>query len=443
MRDDVCIVLNDSEAAKRQLATELLEHLTLRRIAAHKLSPSPKLSEIILERAPKVIVLDYLIGNITTALDLLTQLRSKQDGYQPEVVLWTDEPSVSVAVSAMKLGAHDFVELRSSNSLERVILAIESALKVGGPEKSNPRAGSGNTYDSVIAQSKILQRCLDLARSAGSRNAPVTVLLGQMGSGKSTIGRVLHDSRPLGGSLVELDIDCWPGEVSLLVGEAKKRRIVPLLSHAATVILDHAEFDTGEIIESVVESRKRIWNAEDPQANPALVVATSSAEIARSWQRLIDAEVIEIPALADRPEDISPLIQHFLHQHRGTLGNNKIKFSAPFINKVRALEWRHNVRQLRAAVVEAFSLLDHQAEEREGDANSGLTKEELSIFQRVDQARAQYERLALLEPFIPEPLQARVYLDRCLGNLRIAAAQLGTGVPQLRLALAPREVTQS
>jgi len=193
----------------------------------------------------------------------------------------------------------------------------------------------------------------------------------------------------------------------------------------------------------VVESRKRIWNAEDPQANPALVVATSSAEIARSWQRLIDAEVIEIPALADRPEDISPLIQHFLHQHRGTLGNNKIKFSAPFINKVRALEWRHNVQQLRAAVVEAFSLLDHQAEEREGDANSGLTKEELSIFQRVDQARAQYERLALLEPFIPEPLQARVYLDRCLGNLRIAAAQLGTGVPQLRLALAPREVTQS
>ncbi len=432
MREDVCILLNEREPMKRQLATELQEQCALRRLSAERLAPADNLAKIILQRQPRVLVLDYVLAEVTTALDLLNELRDSARSELPEVILWTDEPSVSVAVEAMKLGAHDYVELRATSSLEKVLRAIESAMQLHGGEQQGRGKITRRAYEAPVSESRSFTRCLELASGAARTAKDIIVLSGPSGVGRNTVAQYIHNARHRPGSYIDIDLDTWPNDLRTLTGDDRDPTHSALLSYGATVMLDHVEYDPGEVLEAIHSAKGKIWR-ELREERPLLVVGTNDTEVARAWHRITDAQIIDIPSLAEREEDFWPLIQYFVTIARPLLGIARLKLSSSLLKELSKLDWPGNVRELRGVIVEALS--STTMEKGTDSQGSATPKNEQKFLETVTYVKSRYEEFLSERPIAPDPLRARIAIDKSLGNYRIAAARIGTGVPQLRAAL--------
>lgn len=446
MQEDVCIILNEREPLKRQMAKELLEQLEQRSYLTERIEPNEHIPKIVLERTPRVLVLDYLLGDVTTALDVLTLL--KQHTHNMQVIIWTDEPSVSVAVKAMKLGAKDYVELSPNSPLEKIIASVENCLRQTTKRVSRPAPKASITSpEGLVAQSKVFQHCLSLAQGITKRFTPVVVLLGEPGVGRSTLARCIHHDRRNAGSLIELDLDTWPQPIATICGSADIAIDSCLLSYGSTVMIDHIDFDTGELLEKLCQMKNLVWPTSTDLTNPMLIVGTHSSQIANAWLKLLEAEVLEIPPLSKRQDDIWPLVQRFTQQAQNLLSTNKLKLSPQLIQELTKLPWPGNVKQLRAAIIEVMTTPLSQLEEevQQTQAPDGkkskaepdtVEKEDSLLLRAIQAAKSRWERFHLVGPYEPSPYSARKALETVCGNYRIAAAMLGTGVPQLRAAVA-------
>lgn len=440
MRDDVCIVLNEHEPQKAEMAEALTRELNERGLSCTRLEPTEKLVEIIKERSPRILVLDYLIGDVATALDILPELRGADSEKGTGIILWTDEPSTSVAVAAMKLGAADYIPCGVIDDLPKVLDAIETEIANHRPAGGRKPAPTARSSGEPIAQSELFTTALKAAASAAACRERVVVLLGPCGSGRSTVGRYLHAKRPRGGQLLEIDCDVWLGEAADICGAQPGSSKIPLLSFLTTLLLDHVEFDPGEILNLLHESRRSIWSG-DSEESPILIAATSCSETARAWSRLLEARLIDVHGLADRSADFWPLVQHFYKESKALVGTASCELSAPLVQAMASLNWPGNVKQLRAVIHEVVAGNIGSAKNNKELPGVELSEEERRVLDAVCDAKERWERYALVEPIVPAPMAARYALDSAGGNLRIAAARLGTGVQQVRgaLQLARRE----
>ena len=434
MREDVLIVLNEREPAKAQMAAELDQQLLLRNLTSSRIEPSANLAKIIQERNPRVLVLDFILADISTALDILTEL-SRETGESIQTIIWTDEPSVSVAVSAMKLGAIDYIESNATRSLEKVIRAIDTALdktaKVSDTKRMRPVQTKWTT---PIGQSPRFRDSLDIASRAARRDAQTVVLEGPSGCGRNTVARFIHQCRDGCGQYLEFQAESFIEPMNRLFGGDRETLATPYLSASATVVIDHVESEMVELLEA---AERFEWPTKQ---SPMLVIGTSSPEVSRAWSTIVDAEHIVIPSLSDRPEDILILSQAFLDEASELSTTLPLPLTAPLLSWLQSLDWPGNVRQLRQAIIDTWTF-DQPTLER-------LIRREshLSEFSKLDEAlhpiacailhsKERWEQAnQSLAPTV-RPLQARRALDASLGNIRIAAASLGTSVRVIQKSL--------
>ncbi|MCB0346514.1 MAG: sigma 54-interacting transcriptional regulator, partial [Bdellovibrionales bacterium] len=355
MRDDVCIVLNEHEPQKTEMAEALTKELNNRGLSCARLKPTADLVAIIRERSPRILVLDYLIGDIATALDILPELRDDEAQSDTSIILWTDEPSTAVAVSAMKLGAADYIPFGVIDDLPKVVGAIETELSANSKKLRSSRStkSSGEIVD-PIAQSESFLASLRQAESAAAREASSVIIQGPIGSGRSTVARFIHGERRHGGQLIEIDCDVWLGQAADICGSRLQSVKVPMLSYSTTLILDHVEFESGEILNALHEMKDAIWTGaqNDP---PMLIAATTCAETALAWSRLLDADVIKIDSLNERGQDFWPLVQQFHKESRALVSSTGCNLSAPLVQAMAELTWPGNVKQLRAVMYEVVT----------------------------------------------------------------------------------------
>jgi DNA-binding NtrC family response regulator len=435
--------LNEREPLKEQMAKELSEQLKLRSISSTSLSPTTNLALIIQERLPRVLILDFVLGDVATALDILTELKQPLADGSICVILWTDEQSIQVAVNSMKLGARDFIGIEDNRSMEKILHAIESGLQTQ-PTQEPMSQKHRSTFNKQVGQSKVYREALAIAESQGRLDAPVTIIYGQTGSGRNTLAEYIHQARIRAGNYIAIDYDIWPGQVDHLVGSNDALRSVPILSHRSTVFIDHIEYDTGELLESLSTMQDKIWNTDD---KPCLIVGSSSHAITKAWQRLFQCQQISLPSFTERADDILPLLDAFCDIAETNKSKSKPRIPVSIISEIAKLDWPGNVRQFRAAVTEAISMPEdyatHLATQAQIPAKLGLTAAEKRFFCALISAKERWERFNGIEAFVPSPLIVKAALEQSNGNQRIAAAMLGTGVPQIRRALDPNPLAVS
>jgi DNA-binding NtrC family response regulator len=444
MREDVLILLNEREPLKGQMAAELEQQLISQHLAVERLQPSRHAARVIQERAPRLLVLDYLLGDFGTALDILSAFSTEGAKRVPSI-LWTDEPSVHAAVSAMKLGALDYIRIDSPRTVQQVLQAINVCLKNNASQSPTQAIAPFNRPQNLVYQAKNSRGCLLQAHSAATRNKDIIALLGDVGVGRNALAHYIHQQRRHAGAYTEIDLDLWTGEASSLVTAVKGQRSTALLSHASTVMIDHAEFDTGDLLECFEKYSAGLSMKDRPELNAVLIIGTSSPETAGSWLRLVDAEVITIPGLNERQEDIPPLVQQLKSEAGRFAPANDSDLTPDVICALARLDWPGNIRQFRAAVLEALTTplpllkcLDAELEHiisACSDPALELRDEQRRLYGAIIAAKDRWMRYRNVDLSLPEPLTARDALDKAHGNLRIAANYLGTGVPQLKKTL--------
>lgn len=435
MREQALIVLNEREPAKQRAAAALLEALSMRKRSASRLRPGPRLAELLIERRPGVIILDYLLGDEGTALDVLSELRATPDGAALPVIIWTDDPSVSAAVGAMKFGAVDYVELDGARNFERLLRSIDQVLtdsqkpfrsRLLRYESSRSAAGGD-----LIAESPAMRQALAELRTIITSGAQSLILLGPPGSGRSAVAQYLHYHRTGSGVLLERPLELWDGTPEdVFSGRAHRP---PLLSSGATVVLEHAEFDDAGRLCSLAH---RSLDSREP--GTLCVIGTSDERTAELWHRACDIPVTVLPRLSERREDILPLLHRWLAEAKATGLSTRWSASRAAADLMNSEEWPHQIRQLRRCVFDAFGSMMDTAPLPDLSLPSeiaDLDERDRRFFHALFLAKQRFERYSNLAPVPPSRAAARREISRSKGDELIAAVRLGVGIPQLRAAL--------
>lgn len=442
MRDTVCIVLNEREARKHQVAGELARMLSEHNITASRIEIDESIEQRIVERCPKILVLDYLLGDYSTGLDVLSRVIEIPEERRPAVFFLTDEPSVHVAVEAVKMGALDYLELDNPQSINRIARQIEELVHSSrGPvsKKSSGALARGTwtrTTSEFIAHTPKARALLDGLKSVAMKGPPILVLIGRRGSGLSAASDIFFELKGPGEvppRLVDLRFALEPLPELIGTTAGAERRLGTNLP----VLVDHAEEDDGELWELIRENFSALWGKRPslPCSSP-LVLLTTQEEQARAWGEISEhVTIIRNPSLQDRCDDIPLLAQRFLLEAMEMSGGKNVSLASSVGQWLKTVAWPGEVRELCAVIQHATMLLNTPGAKadqfQDMIAEAKLLWEEQSVL-------SQHPALQEIEE-----LQASQALYAACGHVRYAAAAMGVGVRRLQKMIVGRRSQES
>jgi DNA-binding NtrC family response regulator len=335
------------------------------------------------EERPDVVILDLVLGDLD-GLDLLGRLRA--DVPDAKVLVITAHASVERAVAAMKLGAYDFI--RKPFDLAEVIAAVRNAVRLSSLERRveylAARDRQRTAGDRLVFASAAMEKVVGEATLMAQSPVPVVLVLGESGTGKQVIARLLHDrSARAGGPFVELNCSAIPENLveSELFGhergafsDAHERKLgLVEVADGGTLLLDEIG-DLGPAAQAklltFIEQRafRRLGATSVRRVDVRIVAATNrdlAAMVAARtfredlWYRL-NAMMVRLPPLRERREDIAPLAEHFLAEARREFGRRWRAIAPEAAALLVRYDWPGNVRELKAAINRAALLHDEE-----------------------------------------------------------------------------------
>ncbi len=358
------ILVVDDETDIRELVAGVLEDEGYdTRGAAH----SDAALEAIAERRPSLVLLDvWLQGSRLDGLELLDEIK-RRDASIPVLVI-SGHGSIDTAVAAIRKGAVDFIE--KPFEAERLLLMVARATETERlrREVASLRAYAGRDTDLTGSSASIngVRATLKRVAATGSR----VLIVGPAGVGKEVAARLLHgwSQRTAAPFVIVSAANMTPERVEeeLFGVEEGGDLVRPGLleqAHGGTLFLD-------EIADMPVATQARILRVLTDQSftrvggsrvvkvDVRVVSATSrnlTEEIAEGrfredlYYRLNVVPVI-LPPLADRREDIPPLVQHFIAHYAAERRVPTPEIAPDAMVALQSYEWPGNVRQLRNVV---------------------------------------------------------------------------------------------
>ena len=361
------IILVDDEKHIRLAAGQTLE---LGGYDVMALENAEQVQALISDDWPGVLVTDINLPGID-GLELMRRVQA-QDPDLP-VILITGHGDISMAVSAMRDGAYDFIEKPFSSewlldvvrrAVEKRRLTIENRrLRQELELQSSPGPRIIGNTAAVVQMRRLVQTIAD---------APADILvMGETGTGKDLTARYLHDhSVRRDHNFVAINCGAVPENLieSELFGHEKgaftdaKARRIGKFEHAngGTLFLDEIESMPMTLqikLLRVLEERaiERLGSNELIPLDIRIIAATKadlkelSAEGAFREDLYYRLNVVrlDIPSLRQRRDDIPMLFQHFSLLASNQYGRAITPLSAERMHSLMTHDWPGNVRELR------------------------------------------------------------------------------------------------
>ncbi len=303
------------------------------------------------------------------------------------VVILTAHGSVDTAVEAVKSGAFDFLEKPfERDQIERVIGKAAATRRLSGPRtepRTRPESGSRPVEPAspeqapsdfgMVGRSDAMRSVTEMIRTVAA--SPSTVLIaGESGTGKELVARALHlgserHARPfirvncaaIPATLVESEL--FGHERGAFTGAVSSRPGRFELADGGTLFLDEVSEIPLEIqvklLRAIQESEfERVGGVKTLRVDVRLIAATNrDLEIEIREKRFredlyyrLNVVPIHLPPLRDRPEDVEPLLEHFLIRSNERLGKDVRGFASEALEALRAYAWPGNIRELENLV---------------------------------------------------------------------------------------------
>lgn len=323
---------------------------------------------------PDLVLLDMRLpdGN---GLDLIEEFVAKG----ASVIVMTAHGELSDAVTAMKLGAADY--LKKPIDLEELLIIVEKVENASKLKHHYDYSRQRNSHQTdgveMLGESPAMQsvkaQIERIAQLTSLNDAiPPTVLInGETGTGKDVAARLLHQScdhsdRPF----VHVDCASLPGELieSELFGHEKgaftsaqgTRAGLIEAAEDGTLFLD----EIGELplplqakLLNVLERRmvRRVGSTKERAVMARFVAATNRDLHQMSLEGRFRSDLyyrlnvlsIIMPPLRERGEDVIALARHFAAQTERRYGLVKTRFTDDALKQLITYSWPGNVRELR------------------------------------------------------------------------------------------------
>lgn len=301
-------------------------------------------------------------------------------------VVFTAEGSIESAVTAIKLGALDYIQKPFDPKIFTVVL--QRALEFGrlSNENKNLRDHFSErfSFHNIVTQSPAMRQALELAARVAASPRTTVSLTGESGVGKEVLARAIHfTSGCLPGSFVAVNCAAIPetlleselfGHVrGAFTGAERDREGKFSLARGGTLLLD----EIGDMPLSLQAKLLRVLEEkcyEKVGANIQMptdcrvIVATNRnfADLVRKGSfredlyHRINVVPIAIPPLRERSEDIPLLVAFFLNLFRQHQGKSLPGVSENAMDTLISYPWPGNVRELRNVLEYAAILVSDE-----------------------------------------------------------------------------------
>jgi two-component system nitrogen regulation response regulator NtrX len=295
----------------------------------------------------------------------LLEIIMKQHPNVP-VVMISGHGNIETAVTAIKLGAYDFIE--KPFKADRLILIADRALETSRLKREvSELKARGASSDRMVGTSPAVATLRRLIERVGPANSRI-LISGSAGSGKELTARLIHaHSARAAGPFVVLNAPAMEPasmEAELFgveAGPGQTRRIGALEeAHGGTLYLDEVadmpRETQAKILRVLVEQNfQRVGGTYRVHVDVRVISSTSrdladaitEGRFREDLFHRLSVVPIRVPSLAERREDIPELVQYFVELTAASMGIAPRRIAADAMAVLQSHDWPGNIRQLR------------------------------------------------------------------------------------------------
>jgi PAS domain S-box-containing protein len=236
-------------------------------------------------------------------------------------------------------------------------------------------------FEEIIGTSEAIRGVIQRVSKVAPTDSTV-LITGETGTGKELVARAVHKKSPrAGGPFISVNCAAIPTTLmsSELFGHEKgaftgalQRRLGKFeMAEGGTIFLDEIgelPAETQSALLRVLQEREleRVGGSQTIPINVRVIAATNrNLKKAMAEQRFrsdlfyrLNVFPIEVPALRDRGEDISLLVEYFIHRLARMAGKRITSIDQRSLELLRSYSWPGNIRELQNVVERSIILCE-------------------------------------------------------------------------------------
>jgi DNA-binding NtrC family response regulator len=316
-----------------------------------------------------LVITDLLMPNVD-GLELLKFI--KEAGRDNLVIIITGHGTVHAAVSAMKMGAFDFITKPIRDDL--VKLSVSRAMNFVNLRDENvilkEHLKDKEGFHDMIGYSDCMKKVFETIDKVSASDSTI-LITGESGTGKELVARAIHfkserRDQPMipvnCGAIPEdlLESELFGHEKGAFTGAIRNRMGRFELAQGGTIFLDEIG-DMSPALQvkvlRVIQERQfeRIGGVKTINADVRIIAATNqdlekAVEEKQFREDLfyrINVIPVNLPPLRERGSDIAILARHFLMSFNKLKKKNVEQIAPEVINYLMRYSWPGNVRELQ------------------------------------------------------------------------------------------------
>ncbi len=420
------LIVDDEQKIRRILSVLLRE----RRHEVAEAASGEEALELAPGFQPDLVLLDVKMPGID-GIETLRRLLTEQAGV--DVIMMTAYGTIRSAVEAMRSGAFDYLTKPFDN--DELMMLIDRALEIRrlGSEVEALRGELEARYgfNEIIGISPQIQEVFHTMAKVARVDATV-LITGESGTGKELAARAIHRrSKRSQEPFVAVNCSAIPqtlveseffGHEKGAFTDARESRPGKFeQADGGTLFLDEAgdlALDAqAKLLRSLQEQQIVRIGARVPKSVDVRVIAATNKDLEREvsagrfredlyWR--LNVVQIHLPALRERTQDLSLLVDHFLDRLNEELGL-AVKSIAPDSRRLLLdYHWPGNVRELENTLCRAMILCEGdvlrvvdlpgrvRGERAEGSSSRPSDLDRLTLVAAVKEATERLERRLIL-----------------------------------------------
>ena len=358
------ILIVDDERDIRELISDILED---EGFTTRLAGTSDEAMAEMNKEPPALMILDiWLKDSRMDGIDILKTV--KRDNPDVPIIIISGHGNIEIAVAAIKQGAYDFIE--KPFNIDQLMVVITRAMETSRLRRENSELRRKDVTTTEMIGSSPAFRTLKSQLDKVTKSNGRVMLTGPSGAGKEIAARYIHaHSERADGPFVTVSsasIEPDRMEDVLFGRESSGRGIEPGLleqAHGGVIYFDEvADMPLGtqsKILRVLTEQQfQRVGGGDKVRVDLRVISSTTrnlEAEVEAGTFRQelfhrLNVVPIDVPALAERREDIPDLAIHFIQSFNKAQGLPLRKLSEEAVTMLQTMGWPGNVRQLKNVI---------------------------------------------------------------------------------------------
>lgn len=382
IQDKIRILILDDE---KQFTDELIGFFAGSEYIAFEANSAEQGNKILINNEIDLLILDVRLPGID-GLDILKEVKIKYPFM--EVIIISAHGDMDTVIKAMRLGAFDY--LRKPFRYIDIQIAIERTQKYLQMQRRLKQMEEKNSLISKNLEEKIARHfigvssqileVLEQAVTAANYPEANVLITGESGTGKENIARIIHysgsrknhifcavNSSAITETLLESEF--FGHKKGSFTGAITDKMGFFELCNQGTLFFDEIADMPINLQAKILRATEekvitRVGDTNQIHTDFRIISATNhdiDARVAEKKFRLdlfhrLNTLHIHIPALRERPEDIEPLLNHFVDVYATKFNRPKLSVSGEVLDVLLKYDFPGNVRELKNLTERAIIL---------------------------------------------------------------------------------------